>query len=224
MKKTRFLATITILFSSCSFPAYDNLYYTDFTRYANDDFFVSSVTDYAGAPYAALGDIIIEHYPGNGKQQEWSNTQDMLDRLVRAAKKAGANGIIGYTCHLTAENKYTPTKWIASGIAVHFDNLPNMPKTLLLEETTENKVSQAAIVDKEEIANFAKQTIDYLIENDTKFIIWSAVHGDLYFDLNQKEHIPQQEFDAKYGEDAAYTIDMMYRNAKKAKRQASKKL
>ena len=70
--------------------------------------------------------------------------------------------------------------------------------------------------------NFAQRTVDYLIETDTKFIIWSFARGDLYFDLNQKKHILQEEFDAKYGPNMGYTIDMLYRDAKKADRKASK--
>ena len=212
---------MTFLLGGCSFSAYDKTYYTDFTRYAKDDFLVSSVTDYTGTPYVALGDIIIEHYPGNGDEQELSDAQDMLDKLVQAAKKRGANGIIGYTCDLTM-TKYGPSKWTASGIAVHFDNLPNMSKTLLFDENAEGGKNVEDDSRDEEIMNFAKQTVDYLIENDTKFIIWSAIYGDLYFDLNQKKHIIQKEFDAKYGENMGYTIDTMYRAVKKANRKASK--
>ncbi|MDE6069605.1 MAG: hypothetical protein K2F92_01825, partial [Alistipes sp.] len=128
MKKLLLSVATSVLFSSCSFSAYDKIYdkiyYTDFTRYAYDNFFVSSITDYTGSPYVALGDITIEHYPGSGDKQELSDAQDMLDRLVRAAKNRGANGIIGYTCDLTM-TKYGPSKWIASGVAVHFDKLPN---------------------------------------------------------------------------------------------------
>lgn len=216
MKKSLLLIATAVFSTACSFPAYEKLYYTDFTRYAHEDFFVSSLTEYTGNPYTALGNIVVEYYRGSGSgQQKPADSQDMLDRLVQAAKKVGANGIIGYSCHLTTASKYSTSKWIASGTAVHFDNPPHIPDALPFD----NKAVQ---VTTEDAKSFAQQTVDYLIANDIKFIIWSAAAGELYFDLGLKKHIPQKEFDTKYGENTAYTIDILYQKARKAQRKSAK--
>ncbi len=210
MKKSLLLIATAVFSTACSFPAYEKLYYTDFTRYAHEDFFVSSLTEYTGNPYTALGNIVVEYYRGSGSgQQKPADSQDMLDRLVQAAKKVGANGIIGYSCS-SIGIEYDPAKWIASGIAVHFDNPPHIPNNLPL----------VAPIDTPNAMDFLQETVDYLIANDIRFLIWPSANEEFYFDLEQKTHIPRQEFDTKYGEDIRNTIVSMYQKARKAHRKS----
>ncbi len=200
---------MAVFSTACSLPAYEKLYYTDFTRYAHEDFFVSSLTEYTGNPYTALGNIAVEYYTGSGAgQQKPADSQNMLDRLVQAAKKVGANGIIGYSM----SNKYDPKKWIASGIAVHFDNPPYMPSNLVL----------VTPITPENTRDFAKETVDYLITNDIRFLIWPSANEEFYFDLDQNTHIPRKEFDTKYGEDVRNTIVSMYQKARKTQRKSAR--
>jgi len=71
------------------------------------------------------------------------------------------------------------------------------------------------------IVYFSKKRVN-LIENKMRFIEWTPTDGDLYFDIAEKQHIPEKEFDEKYGDDTRYAIEMMYKDAKKAQRKAKR--
>ncbi|WP_289731272.1 hypothetical protein [uncultured Alistipes sp.] len=221
MKKLLLFAALTATLTGCSYPAYDTLYYTDFIRYANSGIFVSSITDYAGSPYVAMGDIAIQAFDSGDFNTASLDPQQVLDKVVVAAKQKGANGIIGYSSHYTPGSKYSRGYWYASGVAVHFETMPTIPSDINISAAQGKNIYPIEYLDTQK-AEITQQTVDYLIANKMRFIEWTPTDGDLYFDIAEKQHIPEKEFDEKYGDDTRYAIEMMYKDAKKAQRKAKR--
>lgn len=229
MKKLLLFAALAATLTGCSYPAYDTLYYTDFIRYANSGIFVSSITDYSGSPYVAMGDIAIQAFDSGDFNTVSLNPQQVLDKVVAAAKQKGANGVIGYSSHYTPGSKYSRGYWYASGVAVHFETIPTTPTIPISSAITISADQGNNIYPSEYIgysdaqkAEIAQQTVDYLIANKMRFVEWTAMNGDLCFDIIKKKYIPYKEFDEKYGEATRYAIEMMYKDAKKAQKKAQK--
>lgn len=214
MKKLLLLAAIAATLAGCSYEAFDRLYYTDFTRYANNGVFVSSISDYAGSSYVALGDIAVQSFDSSGFDFKTADPQEMLDKVVVLAKKKGANGVIGYSARYSPGGKERGY-WYATGVAVHFESMPVVPHV----ETVPVALPTFGIEDK---AKLAKRTVDYLMENDIRFVGWSARDGDLCFDISTKTHIPYGEFDKLYGENIRRAIEVMEKDARKAKKKAAR--
>lgn len=228
MKKILLLAAVAATLTGCSYEAFDRIYYTDFTRYTNRGVFVSSVSDYAGEPYVAMGDIAIQAFDSGDFNTVSLNPQQVLDKVVAAAKQKGANGVIGYSSHYTPGSKYSRGYWYASGVAVHFETIPTLSKPKSTSTTVEGNQSieyypkEFDVFEENQKAEIAQQTVDYLIANKMRFVEWTAMNGDLCFDIIKKKYIPYKEFDKKYGEATRYAIEMMYKDAKKAQRKAQK--
>lgn len=229
MKKILLLAAAAATLTGCSYEAFDKIYYTDFTRYTNRGVFVSSVSDYAGEPYVAMGDIAIQAFDSGDFNTVSLNPQQVLDKVAAAAKQKGANGVIGYSSHYTPGSKYSRGYWYASGVAVHFETIPTTPTIPISSAITISADQGNNIYPSEYIgysdtqkAEIAQQTVDYLIANKMRFVEWTAMNGDLCFDIIKKKYIPCKEFDEKYGEATRYAIEMMYKDAKKAQRKAQK--
>lgn len=216
MKKLLLLAAIAATLAGCSYEAFDRLYYTDFTRYANNGVFVSSISDYAGSPYVALGDVAVQSFDSGDFNAKTLDPQQVLDKVVVLAKQKGANGVIGYSAHYSPGGKYSRGYWYAKGVAVHFESMPVVPHVEMVPVT----LPTFGIEDK---VDLAKRTVDYLMENDIRFVGWSARDGDLCFDISTKTHIPYGEFDKLYGENIRRAIEVMEKDARKAKKKAAKK-
>lgn len=231
MKKTLILAAIAATLAGCSYQAYDQLYYTDFTRYSKYGVFVSSIADYAGSPYIALGDIAIRAVDSGDFTPIPLEPQQVLDKVVAAAKQKGANGVLGYTAHYTPGGRNGRGYWYATGVAVKFEENSKIVKSADVLKYQLNEAPAPATADrtaeydsllqkqKEEIA---KRTANYLIENKKRFIQWTPVDGDLYFDVVEKKYISEKDFDKKYGDDTRYAIEAMYKDLRKSQKKSTK--
>ncbi len=228
MKKL-LLAAIAATLAGCSYEAFDRLYYTDFTRYAHNGIFVSSISDYAGLPYVALGDVAVQSFDSGGFDAKTLEPQEVLDKVVDVAKQKGANGLIGYSAHYTSGSKYSRGYWYATGVAVRFETLPSIPHINNLpivstdkEQTVESSSQESDKFILEQRIEFAKRTTDYLIENNIRFLKWSVMDGDLCFDITTKTYIPYEKFDKLYGDDTRLVIEAMEKDARKEKKNAAK--
>lgn len=227
MKKLLLIVAIATTIVSCSYEAFDRLYYTDFTRYENSGILVSSITDYTGVPYVALGDIAVQSFDSGGFEAKTIDPQQALDKVVDVAKQKGANGVIGYSAHYTHSGNGRGY-WYATGVAVRFENMPfPSTKTLHNEPQTQQKSTvelhkgEYDSLKQEQKIELARRTVDYLIANKMPFESWNLT-GDTYFDIAQKRYIPQEEFQDKYGEDVRRAIELMYKDARKVKRKEVK--
>ena len=221
MKKLLHLAIIVIVQTGCTATAYhqsyQKVYYTDYTRYMNDGFLVSALSNFTGYSYISLGNIAVE-YKETSVQTVSSTfsfddmtTQNMLDRLVASAKMYNANGIINVKIAYHPST-YRQSHWLATAEAVFFETMPPIPAFAQL-------ITPPSTPSKKE---FALQTIDYLLSNDMGFLQWSSSGENMYFDLIDNQYIFQKEFDEKYGKDTRLAIEIMHRSTKKAQSKAAK--
>lgn len=123
MKKYYFLAALAALMVGCSYPAYQKMYYADFTKYAADSMLISSSAGYSGHPYVALGKIDFEFAPATGFKAKLIDPQlisdSMLDKVVQAAREKGANGVIGYSLQYIPGDKYSRRLQVSLSNSIH---------------------------------------------------------------------------------------------------------
>lgn len=116
----------------CSVSSYRTVRYTDYTRYMKQSFYVSTLPDYSGYPYTALGDIAMEYAMPDrtaGGRAESKKSQKMLTMLVKEAKSKGANGLMNVkVSYHPATGRGGRGRWVASGTAVYFETLPPTPQ------------------------------------------------------------------------------------------------
>lgn len=176
-----------------------------------------------------MGDIAIQAFDSGDFNAVSLEPQQVLDKMVAAAKQKGANGVIGYSSHYTPGSKYSRGYWYASGVAVHFEAIPTtptipIPSAITISADQGNNIYLSEYIEYSDTqkAEIAEQTVIYLITNKMRFVEWTAMNGDLCFDITKKKYITYKEFDEKYGEDTRYAIEMMYKDAKKAQRKTQK--
>ncbi len=127
IKQLAIFIASSYLFVGCAVQsAGDYFGYTDYTRYQRDGFFVSSIDDYSGSKYTALGDIELiatESTDAFGKSTKRQSAQVILDKMVAEAKKRGANGLIGFKSTRHSPSNGYPYHH-ATGVAILFEESP----------------------------------------------------------------------------------------------------
>ena len=188
-----FLFVLSVLcICGCSVQSYQKIYYTDYTRYINNGFVVSSLSDFAGHTYTALGDITVEYGEESTmvytsiSPKDNTTTQDMLDKLVGQAKNMGANGVIAVriTYHPQSGKQ---SYWLASGVAVKFDGVATCNSPFDEKITTSNKY------DLEKALKMAN-------ERSIQLIAKSKKDGQtVYLDPDKEIYLFRSDFIKKYG-------------------------
>lgn len=181
MKKYLFLTgVLCLLLSSCSYSVF---YYADFQKYAKSGFTVSSLSDFTGRSYVAIGDLTLE----TNKDLTY---QEMLDQMVDKAKKIGANGLIGYDAKRYV-TRYSSFR-VASGVAVVFDK----PLSAVPE-----KIQKGIRYDLAKALEDAKYKRIYLVVEN------GAVVKEVY-DPDTEKYLTFRQFVSKYG---AETLSEIYK-------------
>ena len=209
MKKLFAILAVATTLASCG-GAYTKLYYTDFTRYADEGMYITPFSDYSGHPYSPVSNFMIEHFIGGAGQEE-TDFQGMTDALVDAAKSVGANGIMNFNIQV---KDFT---WYASGTAVIFEDMPKIytPETVKAGETT--PTAPATNYTGEELA---KRTASYCIEHEIEpFSINNKLwNNDTVYDLNAKRYIDEELYIEKYGTDSVNALKKAHKEAKRQPR------
>lgn len=218
MKRLLTLLIVALAMTSCSMPAKTTVYYTDFTRYANEGVYVTPFSEFSGHTYRPIANLMVEHYIG-GYGQEDTNLQEMADALVELTKTAGANGIMDFKV-----NNVNFT-WYASGTAVIFDDMPSVAPTkggnTHVVESGKPATPQINYKGDELI----KRTVAYCIEREIEpFGISNKLwNNTTVYDLNAKRYIDEDLYNKKYGENASEALYKTYKTALKETKKKSKK-
>lgn len=219
MKRIFAMVIVAMTLASCGSAPYTKLYYTDFTRYADEGVFVTPFADYSGHAYTPISDFTVEHYIG-GMGQEETNFQGMADALVNAAKSVGANGVMNFK---VSKVDFT---WFASGTAVHFTDMPNTHAMPNSEVDGAGKPTKPATPQTNYKGDeLIKRTVAYCIEREIEpFGISNKLwNNTTVYDLNAKRYIDEELYNEKYGENASDTLYKAYKAAEKAARKKPKK-
>ena len=200
MKKLFAILAVATTLASCG-GAYTKLYYTDFTRYADEGMYITPFSDYSGHPYSPVSNFMIEHFIGGAGQEE-TDFQGMTDALVDAAKSVGANGIMNFNIEV---KDFT---WYASGTAVIFEDMPEMKKGDIVP--TSNYTGE----------ELAKRTATYCVEHEIEpFSANSKLwENNAVYDLNAKRYIDEELYIEKYGTDSVNALKKAHKEAKRQPR------
>lgn len=218
MKRLFAILIVAVTMTGCSMPAKTTVYYTDFTRYANEGVYVTPFSEFSGHSYRPIANLTVEHYIG-GYGQEDTNLQEMADALVELTKTSGANGIMDFKV-----NKVNFT-WYASGTAVIFDDMPSVAPVkggnTHVVESSKPATPQTNYTGDELI----QRTVEYCLERETEpFGISNKLwNNTTVYDLNAKRYIDEDLYNEKYGENASDTLYKAYKAAEKAARKKPKK-
>lgn len=223
MKKVTPLLAVAaaFMFGGCSMSAYEAVYYTDYTRYMKQSFFVSALSDFNGYPYVSMGHIAIEYgEPGFLTPSVDETSQSILTRLVNAAKAVGANGVINVNISHNMNPKSGQFYWFASGIAVRFETLPMMPHSAdITLDASAQQVLEESVFD---VQKWIDETISYLLENKMPFYKVLDTGQVGYFDIETQQYITTYAFVKKYGKEPKDALLAQYETAYKAKKKSEK--
>lgn len=184
--------------SSCTFKPYTATYSIDFTRYMEEDFTVSSLADFTGRPYIALGNVIVEHYEGRdglGHPIDPVTIQKMVDLLVEKAIAMGANGVI--SVNVTAPIHQVSASWFASGVAVKFKDNVKENNSVIFKKYDMQKAQSIAAKEKIALVAFAKK---------------DGVR--VYFDPDTNLYFYKNQFIRKYGHAVLEELIKQHSNSK----------
>lgn len=218
MKRILTLFVVAAAMVSCSMPARTTVFYTDFTRYADEGVYVTPFSEYSGHSYRPIANLTVEHFIG-GYGQEDTNLQEMADALVELTKTAGANGIMDFKVNV--EN-FT---WYASGTAVIFDDMPNVTPTKGGNTHVVESSKPAAPQTNYKGDELILRTVVYCIEREIEpFGISNKLwNNTTVYDINARRYIDEELYNEKYGENASDALGKAYKTALKDARKKAKK-
>lgn len=192
MKKLLTYLVSLITLTSCSIYGYDVMYYTDFSRYLDNGFIISPVTDFNGKSYDVLGELVLKHSDGSMFANVKSE-QEYIDSLVIAAKLIGGNGIIGYKSKYIPGSKYNYPYSLYSGIVVSFKDVSINSNHIEINNSFITGEKEYKIYDYEKAISITQ-------EKNITLIGYTKKEGlKVYFDPDISQYLLEDMFIRKYG-------------------------